>query len=221
MPDDDGQFARDRDGRDVGAASPCDALVEGPQRSGSADRLPRRFDQHGPGMGAALLGDPPVPRPAVAGLMHARVQAEIGDQLVGAGEALDRADRRHQADRDHHVDARNGHEPLDVRVGERVARELALDDPQVVGEPVVLAQMPLHRILSSAGSGCASSQARPLGPSRSACGHGGTRWACRIDWMIVFSRARWRTIWLRRVTCRRRPSVRSSGTQTSGRKPLA
>ena len=34
-------------------------------------------------------------------------------------------------------------------------------------------------------------------------------------------RARCRTIWVRRVTCRRSASVRWSGTQTSGRKPLA
>src|SRR5687768_17416227 len=34
---------------------------------------------------------------------------------------------------------------------------------------------------------------------------------------MVFSRARCRTIWVRRVTCRRKLSVASSGIQTSGR----
>ncbi len=146
MPDDDGQFARNRHGRDVIAATPCDALIKGPQRSGSADRLPRRLNQHGSGMNAALLTDPPVSRSALPGMMHGWVQAEIGDQPVGAWEPLGRPDRRHQPDRHHHVDARNGHEPLDLRVGERVARQLALDDSQIVRESVVLAQMPPKRI---------------------------------------------------------------------------
>ena len=98
-------------------------------------------------MGAALLGDRPVPRPTVAGLVHARVQAEIGDQLVGAGEALDGADRREQARGDHHVDAGNGHEPLGVRMAERVARDLPLHGPKILAETVVLAQMTGDRIL--------------------------------------------------------------------------
>ena len=34
----------------------------------------------------------------------------------------------------------------------------------------------------------------------------------QIDWAMIFRRARWRTICVRRVTCRRRPSVCSSGT---------
>jgi len=94
MPDDDGKLARYRHGRDVVAAAPGDPLIERPQRPGSAYRLPGCLDQHRTRMGAALLGDSPVPRPTIAGLMHARVQAEIGDQFVGAGEALDGADRR-------------------------------------------------------------------------------------------------------------------------------
>ena len=39
--------------------------------------------------------------------------------------------------------------------------------------------------------------------------------------MMFFKRDRCRTIWLRRVTCRRSACVGSSGIQTSGRKPLA
>ena len=72
-------------------------------------------------------------------------------------------------------------------------------------------------LLSSGGSGWARSQALPRSPNRSAWGHGGTRWVCRIDCTIVFSRARCRTIWVRRVTCRRKPSVASSGIHNSGR----
>src|SRR5215469_10338010 len=39
--------------------------------------------------------------------------------------------------------------------------------------------------------------------------------------MMFFSRERWRTIWLRRVTWRRRACVVSSAIHTSGKKPLA
>ena len=42
-----------------------------------------------------------------------------------------------------------------------------------------------------------------------------------VTGISVFNRARWRTIWLRLVNCRRSASVRWSGTQTSGRNPLA
>ena len=42
-----------------------------------------------------------------------------------------------------------------------------------------------------------------------------------MDCVMVFSRTRWRTTWLRRVTCRRNAWVLASGTQTSGRKLLA
>jgi hypothetical protein len=87
-----------------------------------------------------------VPGPPLAGLAHARVQAEIGDQLVGAGEALDGADRGQQPDRDHHVDARHRHEPFHVGVGQRVAGEFALHRTQVLAEAVVLAQVPRHRL---------------------------------------------------------------------------
>jgi hypothetical protein len=38
---------------------------------------------------------------------------------------------------------------------------------------------------------------------------------------MFFSRERWRTIWLRRVTWRRSACVASSAIQTSGKKPLA
>src|SRR5918995_481295 len=42
----------------------------------------------------------------------------------------------------YHVDARDRHQPRHVRVGQRVARQLALDDLQILAEPVVLAQVP-------------------------------------------------------------------------------
>jgi hypothetical protein len=57
---------------------------------------------------------------------------------------------------------------------------------------------------SSSGSFCASIQARPFPPNRSACGQRGPKGACRIDCAISLSRTRLFTSWLRRVTCRRR-----------------
>ena len=75
MPDDDCELASNGNGGDVGAAA-CDTLIEGPQWSGSAHSLPCRFDQHRPGMGAALLANPPVARSALTRLMNARVQTQ-------------------------------------------------------------------------------------------------------------------------------------------------
>ena len=51
--------------------------------------MPGGLDQHGPGMGPTLLGDAAVLGPPLAGLMDARVQAEIGDELVRALEPRD------------------------------------------------------------------------------------------------------------------------------------
>ena len=89
MPDDNCQLASNCNCGDVGAAASCDTLIEGPQWSGSAHSLPSRFDQHSPGMGAALLANAPVARSALTGLMNRRVQTKIRYQSIGIGEALD------------------------------------------------------------------------------------------------------------------------------------
>ena len=83
-----------------------------------------------------------MPGPALAGLVDARVQAEIGDQTIRSGEPLDGTDRGDEPDRDHHVDARDRHQPLDVRVAQSITRQLALNNAQVLAEPVVLTQVP-------------------------------------------------------------------------------
>jgi hypothetical protein len=100
--------------------------------------------------------------------VHARVQTKVGDQTVGAGEPRHGSDRGDQPDRDHHVDARDRHQPLHVRFGQPVAPQLALDDLQILAEAVVLAQVPGAASPSSGGSGWATSHARPRGPNRSA-----------------------------------------------------
>lgn len=147
VPDDDRELARDRNRGDVVTAPTGDALIKCSQRSRPAHRLPGGLDQHGARMRAALLGDPTVPRSIFAGLMHARVQAEIGDQLVGACEALDRPDRSQHADGDHHVDAGDGHQAFCIRIGQRVAGQLPLDNTQVLAEAIMLAHVPRHRVL--------------------------------------------------------------------------
>src|SRR5689334_8169842 len=105
MPDDDRELARDGNRSDVVAATAGDALVERSQGSGTTHRLPRGLDQHAARMRAALFGNPSVSWATLARLVHARVQPEIGDQLVGRGEAVDRADRGQYAEGDHHVDS--------------------------------------------------------------------------------------------------------------------
>lgn len=51
-----------------------------------------------------------------------------------------------QTDAHYHVDARDRHQPRDVRIGTGFARELPLDDVQVLGQPIVLAQVPSNRV---------------------------------------------------------------------------
>ena len=51
---------------------------------------------------------------------------------------------RHSPDCDHHIDPGNGHEPLGFRFGERVARQLALDDTKILAQAAILAQAPPH-----------------------------------------------------------------------------
>jgi hypothetical protein len=101
--------------------------------------LPSCFNQHGPGVGAAFLADASVPRPSVTGLMDDWVKS--GDQTVWTGEPLDWADRRQQTDRDHHIDPRNGHQPLGFRVGQRIARQLALDHTKIIAEAIILSEV--------------------------------------------------------------------------------
>ena len=54
-----------------------------------------------------------------------RVQAEVGGQLAAIGEAADVADGGHERRRDDHVDARDGHQPLDLRPGQRLGGDAA------------------------------------------------------------------------------------------------
>jgi len=87
-----------------------------------------------------LLGDPPVVGRSRSGLPHTRVQPEIADQLLAAGEAFDIADRRHQRAPHDHIDAGDRHQAVHFLVGERRSG----DHPKIVAKPVELAQVTLH-----------------------------------------------------------------------------
>jgi len=86
--------------------------------------------------------------PAVIGggrarLAHARVEAEVADELLRSVEAPHLANRGHDGKRHDHVDAGDRHQPLDRFVRQRRTSQIALDDLEVVGEPIELAQVTL------------------------------------------------------------------------------
>ena len=83
MPEQDGEFAGDGDGRDLVPAASADALVEGAHRSRRADREQRGFGQ-GVADGAwSAFADPAVVGWVAAGLADRGVQTEVADELAG------------------------------------------------------------------------------------------------------------------------------------------
>ena len=91
-------------------------------------------------MAASLLGDPSMTGGPWPRLPDARIEAEIADELLRTVEALDRADSRHERQRDDHVDAGNRHQTRDTFVGQRRTGKVALDRLEVFAKPVALAQ---------------------------------------------------------------------------------
>jgi hypothetical protein len=146
MPDDHGDLARDGDGRNVRAAATGNSFIEPSWRARPPYRLPSSFDQHASGVIAALLGNTAMLRRPVTGLVDARVQTEIGDKLIRSVEPDNRTNGCRQAERDDHVDPRDRHEPLNIRVGQSGLCELPFDCSEIFTQPIVLAQMPLHGI---------------------------------------------------------------------------
>jgi len=70
---------------------------------------------------------------AVAGLPHPRIEAEVADKLPCRVEATDVADRRHEHRGGVHADARDRHQPQDLRRAERLGGQRRLErlDPSV------------------------------------------------------------------------------------------
>jgi hypothetical protein len=75
----------------------------------------------------------------------------------------------------------------------RAIRDLAVEQCQILAQPVQLADVPLDGRLLVGGQRLGASQRRPARPNRSACGQGGTRCACKIEWVSFLIRVRWRT----------------------------
>src|SRR5580704_19497707 len=103
---------------------------------------PSRLDQHSAGMSAPLFGDPAMVSGTWSRLPDARIETEITHQLLRLAEAVDVADRRDDGERHDHVDAGDRLQPRDVLAGKSRARQVALDDRQILAEPIELAQMP-------------------------------------------------------------------------------
>src|SRR6266540_7116348 len=219
VPGDHGELAGDGDGGDVAAAAGGDPFVEGAQRSGRARGVPGRFDQHVPGLAGPLLGDPPVPGRLGARLAHARVEAEIADQVTRGREATDLTDRGDQRRGGDEVHPGQSQQPPHLPRGEHLPGERTLDQRDLGVEERDLAQADRDRLLSSAGKTCSASQRRPRTPNRSLTG--GFRFRLRISVACTwfFARVRCRTSCARSETRRRRIRVCSSGSQTSGKKP--
>ncbi len=75
-----------------------------------------------------------------ARLGHARVEPEVTDELARPVKAADLADLGHERGGDDHVDAGDGHQPLDLRASERLGRDQALDRRDLCVQEVDLAQ---------------------------------------------------------------------------------
>ena len=115
-------------------------MIERPQRPGDLRCGERRLDEHPAGVRSTVLRDPPVRSGFATGLLHTRVQAEIGDQLLRAAEPPEVPDRRHKRQTDRRVDPRDRHQPQDLLAVQCDPPEGGIDDPQLLPVEVQLAQ---------------------------------------------------------------------------------
>src|SRR5437867_9761586 len=105
MPEEDSELARAGGDRDLRPAACSNAFVEAAHRPGHARPAPGGLGEHVSDLGCALFGDPSAARWIVAGLADARIEAEVADQMRGAGEAVDVADVGEEGGGDDEVDA--------------------------------------------------------------------------------------------------------------------
>src|SRR3954470_2028229 len=92
VPEEHGEFARNRDDRDLAAATNANALVEGAHRSRRVHGDVRGFGEHVADLSGALLGDPSLRRGAAAGRADLGVKPQVADQLAGIAKAANVAD---------------------------------------------------------------------------------------------------------------------------------
>ena len=110
VPAQDGELARGGDDGDLHSAPGAHALKERAQRPGGLDGHPGGLDEHPARVRAALPGDPAVRGGLLAGLLDARVQTEVADQLVRRVEPGERADGGGDRPRHRDIDAGDRHQ---------------------------------------------------------------------------------------------------------------
>jgi hypothetical protein len=136
VPGEDGELAGHGDDGDAGPESMGDPGVEGVERTGRLDRAEGRLDEQSSDMALAGMADVAgVGRPA-AGLADDRVEAEVADEPVRAGEATNITDESDQPDGGLESDARDRQEVpnppiIDDRPGEAMLGELDLSGEAV------------------------------------------------------------------------------------------
>lgn len=108
MPEQCRHLAGGGDDRDLVAAAPAGAFVEGLQRSGCSDGGQGGLDEHVADLGGAFLADAAGVRGAGARLTDPRVKTEVADQPARVGEAADVADGGQEHGRGDHPNAGDG-----------------------------------------------------------------------------------------------------------------
>jgi len=167
----------------------------------------------------ALLADLAVFGRLAAGLPHARIEAEIADQLPRRLEPGDVADRAQQRDRGDaltpgRVISRSASSSLIASAARiRSSRSSSSSTKSIWRRHASTVSR------SSSGSRWtrSASQARSPTPNRLLIGGRSIRLRCRAAWIWFFSRVRWRTS----AQQRRRVLAASSGVHTRSRNPTA
>src|SRR5207248_5401788 len=144
----------------------------------------------------------------------------LGDELAGREEPVgiaDGGDERRGADQVH---ARDGHQPADLRPGQRLLGDQLLDRRDLSVEELDLADPGVDGLALLERQLQPASHSRPLTPNRSE--HGGLPCSrrCRHAWVSFLTRLRECTSCSRRESRRRRMRQRSSGIHTASSSPL-
>ena len=221
-PEQAGELACGRDDRDGVAAAGADALVEGVQRAGLADRRPARLDER-----VAGAGPSPAWRCGRASRGRARTGARAdpgrGSRPACAGSRSGRCRRSRPGSwrrRSRSRRARSsaaGSAASRARPGRSAARPRR--SPARGTRSGACSASTVSR--SSSASSSPASQRRPLTPNRSETGGRPTSWRISTAWISFFARERALTSWPRRDRRRRITQVARSGIQTASSDPAA